>query len=162
MRTCTVEVNGVRCERPHRSKGRCLLHWKRQRLGIPDDKPIREVSRWTGKPQRGALCNVNACGLKVRSAGLCTRHYRRKKEDPGNWSGPLMPHPASVGLVELRATAILPLHQQVLEEEMARRGLKHRSFLVREALTLWTERVLEERRQEALAASLYGKWRRGA
>lgn len=63
--TCSVEG----CERAHRCKGYCGLHYDRVRAYGTPDLPQR--------PER--VCSVEACGRKVQGNGYCNAHYLRVK-----------------------------------------------------------------------------------
>lgn len=63
--TCSVEG----CERAHRCKGYCGLHYDRVRAYGTPDLPER--------PER--VCSVEACGRKVYGNGYCNAHYLRVK-----------------------------------------------------------------------------------
>lgn len=62
------------CDRPHRTRGFCNVHYKRWKRGKAMDAPIRV----TNYPDR-ATCTIEGCDGKNHGHGLCSFHYQRKR-----------------------------------------------------------------------------------
>lgn len=62
------------CDKNHKARGLCRLHWMRwRRLGMPDMGAWIE-SGAKGRSARG-VCAIDGCGEPHKSRGLCLRHY---------------------------------------------------------------------------------------
>lgn len=71
-RKCSIEG----CNRKHRCRGFCLVHYQRWRRGADMALPIEP------KPRQGSRCPL--CGVKAYRRGYCEMHYMRwrKYGDP--------------------------------------------------------------------------------
>ena len=58
------------CNRPVACKGLCDLHYRRQRRGIPSDKPLPHDNNHP--------CTVEGCEAKAHALGMCKSHYCRR------------------------------------------------------------------------------------
>jgi hypothetical protein len=60
--------------------GMCLLHYQRQRNGVPLASPL-QTHRLSpeGAPKKGEPCSIEGCQMKVIAMGLCWGHYRRER-----------------------------------------------------------------------------------
>lgn len=135
------------CTRLIHGRHYCSGHYQRMRKGRDMDAPFPK--RAPRLPRKG-FCRISGCGRPVGQNGLCLTHYKRRRTQPGNWSGPVEPH----GILHPLGNLYLPVeHHHVAREEARVRGVSI-SHVLREAVAEWVERRLEEERQRSL-------WRKG-
>lgn len=82
MKTC--EVDG--CNRPHRSKGYCEMHYQRWRK-YGDPGQVDEIQPSDYNPRN--YCYVEGCTERCVGSGLCNKHYTRMKNH-GNTDDPVL------------------------------------------------------------------------
>lgn len=59
----------VGCDRPHKARGWCGLHYSRAATGLPLEAPVRGYGK--------ARCDVDGCDRPHRSNGYCKLHLNR-------------------------------------------------------------------------------------
>ena len=59
------------CNRPHKAKGLCELHYRRRKSDIAPDKPLKGY---------GKKCTLEGCNREFFAKGLCRIHYGRKQQ----------------------------------------------------------------------------------
>lgn len=64
------------CDRPHKGKGYCNLHYQRW---LAHGDPLAGRKRKVLKYPVGWVCSVGGCGQKILAHGLCSKHYTRLK-----------------------------------------------------------------------------------
>ena len=77
LKRCSIEG----CERPHRTKGFCAIHYNRSINKQDMFAPIRQRNR-------GKECSVKDCRKAAKTKGMCTVHYRRDLEG-GDMEAPI-------------------------------------------------------------------------
>ena len=67
IKKCSVEG----CERKHKTKGYCSMHYQRHYRGSP----------LSGRPPKPAMCSVEGCERKHKAKGYCNTHYQRQRQN---------------------------------------------------------------------------------
>lgn len=127
MDKLTCSVDG--CERPQKSRGWCLMHYKRWRNH--GDPSITLIARGQ------ETCSVDGCDRKYRSGGYCGMHYQRVRT--GRDIGP-------TGTIDTRKPKT-PCSVEGCEKNAKARGLCHnhyeqrRNQLKPKASEVWVPRL---------------------